>query len=113
MRNIHNALTDTIESLGLTHVVRDSVNNPAPHRWILKIESLPNALIRSFLEVEVIEEDDGDASVCVLHRQNVGRRVMSRILNRLVDMLDDEDDIRFDLPLAPPPSREERASPQQ
>lgn len=111
MRNIHNALTDTIESLGLTHVVQDSVNPVAHRQWILKIESLPNALVRSFLEIEVIEEDDGDASVCVLRRHNVGRRVMARILNRLVDKLDD--DLIYDLPLAPPPSQEERASPAQ
>jgi hypothetical protein len=61
----------------------------APNQWHLKILSLPNAETHSHLIIEVIEEDDGDASVCVLQRKNVGRRVMNRILNRLCEKLDD------------------------
>jgi hypothetical protein len=92
MRNPVNAVSDTLAALGMAATVRDDVtpdpNNP--RRWIIRFESDPNALIRSFMEVEVIEEDDGDAAVCVLRRFNVGRRVMFRIMNRLVEELDDE-----------------------
>ena len=111
MRTPHNALTDTVDSLGLTQSVQEFTQLIAPKTWHLKILSLPSSLTRSHLIIEVIEEDDGDASVCVLQRKNVGRRVMSRILNRLCEKLND--DLIYDLPLAPPPSQEERASPQQ
>jgi hypothetical protein len=89
MRSPLNALTETIESLGLRTSVLEYVHNLAPHQWHLKILSLPSAETESHLIIEVIEEDDGDASVCVLQRKNVGRRVMNRILNRLCEKLDD------------------------
>ena len=60
------------------------------HRWLIRLESNPNALIRSFIDVEVIEENDGDATVCVLRRFNVGRRAMTRIMNELVEQLEDQ-----------------------
>lgn len=111
MRNPHNALTDTVDSLGLTQSVQEFTQLVGPNTWHLKILSLPSALTHSHLIIEVIEEEDGDASVCVLQRKNVGRRVMTRILNRLCEKLND--DIIYDLPLAPPPSLEEPASPAQ
>jgi hypothetical protein len=102
MRSPLNALTETIESLGLTTSVDHYVHNMAPNQWHLKILSLPAALTRSHLIIEVIEEDDGDASVCVLQRKNVGRRVMNRILNRLCEKLDDT--VISAEPSPPPPS---------
>lgn len=111
MRTPHNALTETVDSLGLTQSVQEFTQQLAPNRWHLKILSLPSALTRSHLIIEVIEEDDGDASVCVLQRKNVGRRVMARILDRLCEKLND--DLIYDLPLGPPPSQEEPPSPAQ
>lgn len=111
MRSPLNALTDTIESLGLRTSVVEYVHNLAPNQWHLKILSLPTAETQSHLIIEVIEEPDGDASVCVLQRKNVGRRVMNRILNRLCEMLDDEP--IYEEPSPPPPSQEELPSPQQ
>lgn len=113
MRSPLNALSDTIESLGLANSVQEAVHTIGPHHWHLKILSLPNALTQSHLIIEVIEDEDGDASVCVLQRKNVGRRVMTRILNRLCENLEDEEDIISDQPSTPPPSREESPSPQQ
>jgi hypothetical protein len=84
----------------------------APNQWHLKILSLPNAETQSHLIIEVIEEEDGDASVCVLQRKNVGRRVMNRILNRLCEMLDD-DEVIYDPPSQQPPSPARPVSPQQ
>jgi len=111
MRSPHNALTATITSLGLTNSVQELTHEMSPKRWHLKILSLPHALIRSHLVVEVIEEEDGDASVCVLQRKNVGRRVMARILDRLCEELDD--DPIYDQPSPPPPSRAISPPPQQ
>ena len=102
MRSPLNALTDTIESLGLRTSVLEYAHNLAPNKWHLKILSLPNAAIPAHLIIEVIEEDDGDASVCVLQRKNVGRRVMNRILDRLCEKLDDE--VIYDPPSPPLPS---------
>jgi hypothetical protein len=113
MRNPINALTATVASLGLTDSVQENTHEISPKRWHLKIVSLPHALIHSHLIVEVIEEEDGDASVCVLQRKNVGRRVMTRILDCLCEALDDEDDIICDQPSPPPPSPARRVSPQQ
>ena len=111
MRSPLNALTETIESLGLVTSVEEFVHTVGPHQWHLKILSLPNALIRSHLIIEVIEEEDGDASVCVLQRKNVGRRVMNRILNRLCEKLDDT--LIYAEPSPPPPSPARAVSPQQ
>jgi hypothetical protein len=111
MRSPLNALTETIESLGLVTSVEEFVHTVGPHQWHLKILSLPSALIRSHLIIEVIEEEDGDASVCVLQRKNVGRRVMNRILNRLCEKLND--DVIYAEPSPPPPSRADSPSPQQ
>lgn len=113
MRSPHNALTATIASLGLTDSVQEITHEIYPRRWHLKILSLPHALIHSHLIVEVIEEEDGDASVCVLQRKNVGRRVMCRILDRLCEELDDEEDLISDQPSVPPPSRGASPPPQQ
>lgn len=89
MRSPHNAVSDTIAELNMTDSVRETVRQEGDYIWIVRFESIPTALIRSFLEVEIIEEDDGDASVCVLRRFNVGRRVMARIMDTLVEHLDD------------------------
>lgn len=104
MRNIHNAVTDTMDILNmndsvLTVVRLDPVNN---HRWLLRFQSRDNALVRSFMEVEVIEEDDGDATVCVLRRYNVGRGAMIRIMDTLVRELDDAP--RLGQPWGQPPA---------
>jgi hypothetical protein len=103
MRNPINAVSDTLVATGLVEAVRDITVQDAvnPRKWTIRFESKNNALIRSFLVVEVIEEDDGDASVCVLRRFNVGRRAMVRIMNTLVDQLDDEPILAG--PLVPPP----------
>lgn len=113
MRNPLNALTDTVESLGLVTSVEHVVHTVGPRQWHLKILSLPSALTRSHLIIEVMEDEDGDACVCVLQRKNVGRRVMTRILNRLFENLADEEDIIYAEPSPPPPSQAASPSPQQ
>lgn len=92
MRNPINAVSDALATTGFADTVRDiTIQDPVnPRKWTVRFESKNNALIRSFLVVELIEEDDGDASACVLRRFNVSRRAMVRIMNALVDQLDDQ-----------------------
>lgn len=103
MRNPINAVSDTIAAVGLGDTVSDiTIQDPVnPRKWTVRFESKNNALIRSFMLVEVIEEDDGDASVCVLRRFNVGRRAMVRIMNTLVQALEDPPILAG--PWVPPP----------
>lgn len=91
MRNPINAVSDTLAVTGFDETVRDITLQDAvnPRKWTVRFESRANALVRSFMEVEIIEEDDGDASVCVLRRFNVGRRAMIRIMNTLVHELEE------------------------
>ena len=91
MRNPINAVSDTLAATGLAETVRDvTIQDPInPRKWTVRFENRENALIHSFLVVEIIEEDDGDASVCVLRRFNVGRRAMVRIMSTLVHQLED------------------------
>jgi hypothetical protein len=101
MRSPYNAVTDTMNELGMDDSVRDTIRqDDNNHRiWHIRFESVPTALIRSILEIEVVQEEDGDASVCVIRRFNVGRRVMNRIMNCLVENLDDSP--RLEEPLEP------------
>ena len=106
MRNPHNAVTDTLEILRMTDAVVTVVRTDpiVPNRWIVRFESHENALPHSScLEVEIIEENDGDATVCVLRRVNVGRRPMNRIMDTLVRRLDD-DAPRLAQPSGQPPA---------
>lgn len=104
MRNVHNAVTDTMSLLRMNEValtvIRLDPDND--HRWQVRFQSRENALVRSHMDVEVIEEDDGDATVCVLHRYNVGRGAMTRIMDTLVRQLDDAP--RLGQPWAQPPA---------
>ncbi len=104
MNNPHNAVTDTMDQLGMHNAVSSSVSiDPeVENRWIIRFESLPGALIRSYIEIEVIEEeDDEEPTVCVLQRHNVGFRAMNRLMDALVENLAP----RLAVPLAQQPPR--------
>jgi hypothetical protein len=47
-------------------------------------------MIQSTLVVEVFDEERGPIA-CVLRRKNCGRSAMIRIMNRLMNLLDDEE----------------------
>ena len=90
MNNPHNAVTDTMDQLGMNNAVSSSVSiDPeVENRWIVRFESVPGALIRSYIEIEVIEEEDEEEpTVCVLQRHNVGFRAMNRLMDALVENL--------------------------
>lgn len=119
MRSVHNAVSDVVVELGMTNVVRDFVEQDPqnPRRWLVTFESMPGALVHSRLHVEILETE-GYPAACVLDRRNVGRRVMARIMNKLMDRLDTPP--RLVRPLEPqpwgaqppsPPSRDRRGPP--
>ena len=105
MRSPHNAVSDLMIELGMdasvTHtVVLDSQN---PLRWLITFESAHGALIHSRLHVELMQGNPHPYA-CVLDRENVGLSVMSRIMNALMNHLDEE-------PLPDEDAPEERAPP--
>ena len=102
MRNPHNATTDVVTELGMSGVVRDTVEQDPqnPRRWLVTFESMPGALIRSRLHVEVLDENPNPVA-CVLERQNVGYRAMNRIMDKLMNRL--QRGPRSSLPWGQPP----------
>jgi hypothetical protein len=91
MRNPHNAVSDMLNTLEMGNTVCETVTQDQfnHHKWIIRLESNRNSLDRAFMDIEVIEEEDGDASVCLMRRHNVGRRALQRIMRTLVNVLDD------------------------
>lgn len=90
MNNPHNAVTNTMDQLGMNNTVTStiSIDPEDEHRWLIRFDSLPGSLIRSYIEIEVIEEEgDEEPTVCVLQRHNVGFRAMNRLMDRLVENL--------------------------
>lgn len=59
-----------------------------PNRWLFTFESLPGALIRSRLHIEVMQGETYPFA-CVLERQNVGYSALNRIMSKLMDRLEE------------------------
>jgi hypothetical protein len=91
MRNLYNAVSDMMNSLNMGTAVQETITQDQENhrKWLLRLDSKPNCLSRSSVLIEIIEEEDGDASVCVLRSHNVGRRSLHRLMRKLVDVLDD------------------------
>jgi hypothetical protein len=85
MKNIHNALSDVLETYNgilSAQVIQDPNNEK---RW--KIQVRHNQSPNSFLEIEILEIDNEPIG-CVLQQVNIGRRSMFRFMDRLLDALD-------------------------
>lgn len=69
---------------GLTYELRDTED---PTQQILTVwnECVPG----SYLTIE-LHDNEGVPAALVLHQHNVGRRSMTRFMNRLMDALDPE-----------------------
>lgn len=90
MKHPANAVSDVMAALQMEGQVRETVQAAEePGRWIIRFESLPGTLIRSCLEVEILENAPHHPVGCVLRKVNVGRSVMERIMDELMDALDD------------------------
>lgn len=85
MKNIHNALSDTLDYYNgrLTATVHDDPN--VPSRWRIEVRhtQIPNVL----LEIEMLELE-GEWVGCVLQKVNVGRRSMNFFMDVLMDYLE-------------------------
>ena len=87
MRNPKNAATDVLEELDLASNVQEfTEEDPAiGGRWLVTFTSqISDDTMR--LEVEVLE-NGGTPAVCVLHRRNCPRSLMTRIMGRFTERL--------------------------
>lgn len=89
MRNLHNALSDTLEVLQIqdvhTSILRDPNDGDC---WRISLYTLDHDNRDVVLEVEIIDRVNGPVGA-VLFRRNVGRRSMSRFMNVLMDRVTD------------------------
>jgi len=106
MRSVYNVVSDLMEELGMVGQVRETVYQEGPGRWVVQFKSLPGALIRSRMTIEILENAPHDPVGCVLEKVNVGRSVMTEIMDTLMDLLD-EDEVRLAAALAQPPGQGE------
>jgi hypothetical protein len=106
MRSLYNVVSDLMEELGMVGQVRETVYQEGPGRWVVQFKSLPGALIRSRMTIEILENAPHDPVGCVLEKYNVGRSVMTEIMDTLMDLLD-EDEVRLAAALAQPPGQGE------
>jgi hypothetical protein len=82
MRSLDNALTDVQSKYkGMTYEIAQN----SPTQWTVTVynECAPG----SYLKIEVLDVE-GTATACVLEQHNVGRRSMTRFMNRLMDALE-------------------------
>lgn len=91
MRSPYNAVYDTMNELGLLQTFHETITQDPenPQRWLITIESCaatPTPHRR--LDIEVIEGDPNPYA-CVLNRFAIGYRPMSRIMNKLMDRLEE------------------------
>jgi hypothetical protein len=89
MRNIHNALSDTLDTLNIRDTMTSILRDPNdPDCWRISLYSLDHDNRDVVLEVEVIDRNNGPVGA-VLFRKNVGRRSMSRFMDTLMDKVCD------------------------
>lgn len=92
MRNIHNAVADTIQDLAQDGINLQELNiyqDPNnQRRYIVRIQQphIPN----STMEVEVIEDENDHIIACVLDRCRISYGTMTAFMDRLLTLLDDE-----------------------
>lgn len=87
MRNLSNAVTDTLREINANHHIREQVHmdpNQPNRRWIVIL-----TLNAKILEVEVIQ---GDPNVFagVLRREGFSAGFMERFMDTLMDNLEDD-----------------------
>jgi len=89
MRNIHNALSDTLDTLNIRDTMTSILRDPNdPDCWRISLYSLDHDNRDVVLEVEVIDRNNGPVGA-VLFRKNVGHRSMSRFMDTLMDKVCD------------------------
>lgn len=85
MRNIHNALADTLERFVQPMNWRILPDPDVATRWRIQVWHANDSL----LDVEILDLE-GHPVGCVLERKNIPFRTMQRFMNALMNNLDDE-----------------------
>jgi len=88
MRSVNNAVYDMLVDLNLVNSIDDQieVDPENERRTLVKLVSKRDP--SSMLEIEIINVENDDPIVCVLNRVNMSRRVMSVIMDTLMDYLE-------------------------
>ncbi len=90
MRNIHNALSDTLETLRIEGVHTSILQDPNdPQCWRVSLYALDEENRDVVLEVEVIDRENGPVG-SVLFRKNMGRHSMTLFMNTLMKKVCDD-----------------------
>jgi hypothetical protein len=84
MRNIHNALADTLTRFQPQLNWRILPDGDIPNRWRVQVWHTEESL----LEAEILNLE-GDAVGCVLERRNISFRTMQRFMDTLMHNLDE------------------------
>jgi hypothetical protein len=87
MKNVHNAVSDVLEHLRVTHRLREEIEtfNDQPHRTIVRLYCKSTQELR--LEFEVLEDVDDNHVICVLQRDCLSQRSANRILDLVLEIL--------------------------
>lgn len=89
MKNVHNATSDALEDLGVSHRFREEIQtfDNDPHRTVVRLYAKDTDELR--LELEVLEDDTGgeDHVVCILQRIRLSHRSAGRIADTLLEIL--------------------------
>lgn len=85
MRNLHDALSDTLDRFQPRLNSRILPDGDLDCRWRVQVWLGDESL----LEVEILDID-GTPVGCVLERRNISFRTMQRFMNTLMDNLDEE-----------------------
>lgn len=102
MRSIYNVATETLSELRLARHMDETVHpDPeTPRRWIVRFISKPGAMAFFVLEVEVLDEENDDPTLCVLHKVGLSQRMVERVLDTFEERLSTP---RWTPPLPPSP----------
>ena len=87
MKNVHNAVSDVLEDLGITDRLRDEIitTDADPHRTVVRLYAKDTDQLR--LEFEVLEDPNDDHIICILQRNGLSRRSANRIVDSLLEIL--------------------------
>lgn len=87
MRNVHNAVSDTLEDLGVAHRYREEIQtfDDQSHRTVVRLYTKDTNELR--LEFEVLEDSEDDHVICILQRVRLSRRAADRIVETLLESL--------------------------
>lgn len=87
MKNVHNAMSDVLEDLGVTHRYRDQIQtfDADPRRTVVRLYTKDTDLLR--LEFEVLEDQEDGHVICILQRIGLSRRAANRIVDCLLEIL--------------------------